>query len=316
MSLRRSLRIRGSRAHPRWLVAALAILGALAGILLDRMGWLADQPLTGNLAAGILGAPATVLLALLVFERLKAAQRQQDWVDKRQAVLRRYLVPQLSALRNTLGVSWPLETAEQFDAALAALLEEYATLSRRPGTRPVDSPPPCGTSPSGNGGGRTPASASWSPSTAVRSCTPLAGSACTASSTSGNWPRPGTSLTPAALCCNMSKALSGRDGMSDTLLRFFHIRHGFVLIATHAVDPYQLTPDQLMDIFASPVILVAEHSCDALIPRHPGAMSPAPEPIADSPPPRTNRTVHSVDGAKPVSKVKPGPCHRGQMSPA
>jgi hypothetical protein len=29
-----------------------------------------------------------------------------------------------------------------------------------------------------------------------------------------------------------------------------------VLIITHAADPYQLTPDTLMDVFASPVTLV------------------------------------------------------------
>jgi hypothetical protein len=142
MGLRRLLRTRGTRAHARWLVAALAVLGVVAGIALDGAGWLADQPLTGNVVAGILGAPATVLLALLVFERLEAAQREQDWVDKRQAVLRRFLVPQLTALRNTLGMSWPLETAGQFDAALAALLDEYAALSRRPTgatpSRPLD----------------------------------------------------------------------------------------------------------------------------------------------------------------------------------
>jgi hypothetical protein len=28
--------------------------------------------------------------------------------------------------------------------------------------------------------------------------------------------------------------------------------NGFVLIVTHAADPYQLTPDTLMDLFASP----------------------------------------------------------------
>lgn len=32
--------------------------------------------------------------------------------------------------------------------------------------------------------------------------------------------------------------------------------NGFVLIVTHAADPYQLTPDTLMDVFASPVTLV------------------------------------------------------------
>lgn len=32
--------------------------------------------------------------------------------------------------------------------------------------------------------------------------------------------------------------------------------NGFVLIVTHAADPYQLTPDMLMDVFASPVTLV------------------------------------------------------------
>ena len=32
--------------------------------------------------------------------------------------------------------------------------------------------------------------------------------------------------------------------------------NGFVLIVTHAADPYQLTPDTLMDAFASPVTLV------------------------------------------------------------
>jgi hypothetical protein len=31
--------------------------------------------------------------------------------------------------------------------------------------------------------------------------------------------------------------------------------NGFVLIITHAADPYQLTPDTLMDIFASPLTL-------------------------------------------------------------
>jgi hypothetical protein len=31
---------------------------------------------------------------------------------------------------------------------------------------------------------------------------------------------------------------------------------GFVLIVTHATDPYQLTPDRLMDVFASPATLV------------------------------------------------------------
>jgi hypothetical protein len=32
--------------------------------------------------------------------------------------------------------------------------------------------------------------------------------------------------------------------------------NGFVLIVTHAADPYQLIPDKLMDVFASPVTLV------------------------------------------------------------
>lgn len=32
--------------------------------------------------------------------------------------------------------------------------------------------------------------------------------------------------------------------------------NGFVLIVTHAADPYQLTPDTLMGVFASPVTLV------------------------------------------------------------
>jgi hypothetical protein len=30
---------------------------------------------------------------------------------------------------------------------------------------------------------------------------------------------------------------------------------GFVLIVTYAADPYQLTPDKLLDVFASPVTL-------------------------------------------------------------
>ena len=32
--------------------------------------------------------------------------------------------------------------------------------------------------------------------------------------------------------------------------------HGSVLIVTQAVDPYQLTPDTLIDVLASPVTLV------------------------------------------------------------
>ncbi len=32
--------------------------------------------------------------------------------------------------------------------------------------------------------------------------------------------------------------------------------HGFVLIVTQAADPHQLTPDTLMDTFASPLTLV------------------------------------------------------------
>ena len=40
--------------------------------------------------------------------------------------------------------------------------------------------------------------------------------------------------------------------------------NGFVLIVTHAADPYQLTPDNLMDAFASPLTL-AGHRCDALL---------------------------------------------------
>lgn len=32
--------------------------------------------------------------------------------------------------------------------------------------------------------------------------------------------------------------------------------HGFVLIVTQAVDPHQLTPDTLMNAFASPLTLI------------------------------------------------------------
>jgi hypothetical protein len=32
--------------------------------------------------------------------------------------------------------------------------------------------------------------------------------------------------------------------------------NGFVLIVTHAADPYQMTPDRLKDVFASPVTMV------------------------------------------------------------
>jgi hypothetical protein len=31
--------------------------------------------------------------------------------------------------------------------------------------------------------------------------------------------------------------------------------HGFVLIVTHAADPYQLTPGNLVDAFASPLTM-------------------------------------------------------------
>ncbi len=138
-SIGRWLHPPASKANIRWLVTMMAVLGVIISALLDRVGWLAGEPLTGNVVAGILVAPATVLLALMIFDRLATAQREQAWVDKRQEVLTRILIPQLTALRNILGISWPLDAPAQFNATLSSLLNEYGILSRLP---VVSSPSP------------------------------------------------------------------------------------------------------------------------------------------------------------------------------
>ncbi|GIE76381.1 hypothetical protein Aph02nite_23310 [Actinoplanes philippinensis] len=107
-------------------IGLLAIAGLGVGLLLDDVGFLADRPLTGNVVAGILGAPATVLLAVLVFERLSAAQRADAWLTERGELLRRVVTPQIDALLTTLGVTWPLEATGDFDDDLAVVVEQYA----------------------------------------------------------------------------------------------------------------------------------------------------------------------------------------------
>jgi hypothetical protein len=106
-----------------------AVAGIGVGLLLDHFGFLADQPLTGNVVAGILGAPATVLLAVLVFERLDAAHRADAWLSDRGEFLRRMVTPQIDALRTTLAVTWPMEATTGFDDDLAVVVERYAQLS-------------------------------------------------------------------------------------------------------------------------------------------------------------------------------------------
>ena len=109
-------------------IGLLAVAGVVGGLLLDRAGFLADQPLTGNVVAGILGAPATVLLAVLVFERLIAAQRADEWVGDRGELVRRMVVPQIEAMLTTLAVTWPMEATADLDDDLTVVVDRYAGL--------------------------------------------------------------------------------------------------------------------------------------------------------------------------------------------
>lgn len=120
------------RRRVRWVVAALAVTGVASGVALDYTRWLDDLPLTANVLAGILGAPVTVLLALVIFDRLSAAQREQDWVERRSPSLRDAVLPSVRNVVAALQRCWPIDASGEFAADLAAVIEEYGALSQSP----------------------------------------------------------------------------------------------------------------------------------------------------------------------------------------
>lgn len=127
------------RRRVRWVVAALALAGFATGVTLDYSRWLNDLPLTANVLAGMLGAPVTVLLALVIFDRLSAAQREQDWVERRSPSLRDAVLPSVRNVVAALQRCWPIDASAEFAADLAAVIDEYGALSRSPAgvTEPV-----------------------------------------------------------------------------------------------------------------------------------------------------------------------------------
>lgn len=127
------------RRQVRWVVAALAVAGVATGIALDYTHWLNAFPLTANVLAGILGAPVIVLLALVIFDRLSAAQREQDWVERRSPSLRDAVLPSVRNVVAALQRCWPIDASAEFAADLAAVVDEYGALSRSPAgvTEPI-----------------------------------------------------------------------------------------------------------------------------------------------------------------------------------
>ena len=126
----------------RWIVGVLAVLGLGGGVALDRTHWLDELPLTGNVVAGILGAPVTVLLALVVFDRLAAVQREHDWLERRSSALHTSLRPAVRAVLSVLERCWPIEATAAFRADLDAVIDHMGTLSERPNgiSEPIDVP--------------------------------------------------------------------------------------------------------------------------------------------------------------------------------
>lgn len=118
------------RRRVRWIVAALAVAGVATGVALDYTRWLAGFLLTANVIAGILGAPVTVLLALVIFDRLSAAQREQDWVERRSPSLRDAVLPSVRNVIGALQRCWPIDASAEFAADLTAVIDEYGALSR------------------------------------------------------------------------------------------------------------------------------------------------------------------------------------------
>ena len=139
MPARRNALRRVARRNLNWLLAALTLLGFAVGAVLDVSGWLNDTPITGNLVATLLGAPATVLLSGLIFDRIAATRRAQDWMDSRGHSIQYLVLPQLRAVTTALELSWPLDASQTFDSELQSVLDRYGELSRRtPGMTPGD----------------------------------------------------------------------------------------------------------------------------------------------------------------------------------
>ncbi|MGH3614222.1 MAG: hypothetical protein ACRDRK_16850 [Pseudonocardia sp.] len=128
------------RRKVRWVVGTLAVLGLVSGVALDHTHWLDELPLTGNVVAGILGAPVTVLLALVIFDRLAAAQREHDWVERRSAALRTAVQPAVRVVLSALQRCWPIAASDEFRADLDSAIDRLGALSEHPNgiTEPID----------------------------------------------------------------------------------------------------------------------------------------------------------------------------------
>jgi hypothetical protein len=90
-------------------LATLAVAGIVLAVVSDRLlpDLIARHPVTANLAASILGAPLLLLLAVVLLDRLAAAERRRGWVNRNYEDLRVSVPRAVAALEQAVAAQWP-----------------------------------------------------------------------------------------------------------------------------------------------------------------------------------------------------------------
>lgn len=119
------------RQHVKSVLGALAAVGLSLSIALDvGTGWFHRLPLTTNLVSGILQAPLSVLLALVVFDRLVAAERRRGWLNRNYQELRHDVPEAVRKALEALNSSWPLEQDASFQDDVTDLLHLLESVTK------------------------------------------------------------------------------------------------------------------------------------------------------------------------------------------